>query len=88
MKKHLLTVILLSLAVVAFVLRFFVVDKWENCCDIIAFALSSIAALVEIILTERNGKITETEINKLKEGQLSVYVKDETLVIEKGVKDK
>lgn len=84
MKNHIFTIILLILAGVAFALRFFVSEDWLNYCDVAAFALPTLAAVVEIIVSERNGKETEKQIKKLKEKQLSVRVEDETLIIDQG----
>lgn len=64
MKNHILTIILLLLAVVAFVLRFFLDDKYVLFCDILAFALPTLAAIAEIIIAERSGKKMEQEIKK------------------------
>ena len=82
MKNHIFTIILLILAGVAFALRFFVSEDWLNYCDVAAFALPTLAAVVEIIVSERSGKETEKQIKKLKEKQLSVRVEDETLIID------
>ena len=87
MKNHIFTIILLILAGVAFALRFFVSEDWLNYCDVAAFALPTLAAVVEIIVSERSGKETEKQINKLKEKQLSVRVEDETLIIDKVIAD-
>lgn len=84
MKNHILTIILLILAGVAFALPFFVSEGWQNYCDIAAFALPTLAAVVEIIVSERSGKETEKQIKKLKEKQLSVGFEDETLIIDQG----
>lgn len=84
MKNHIFTIILLILAGVAFALRFFVSEGWLNYCDVEAFALPTLAAVVEIIVSERSGKETEKQIKKLKEKQLSVRVEDETLIIDQG----
>lgn len=84
MKNHIFTIILLILAGVAFALRFFVSEDWLNYCDVAAFALPTLAAVVEIIVSERSGKETEKQIKKLKEKQLSVRVEDETLIIDQG----
>lgn len=81
MKNHIFTIILLILAGMAFALRFFVSEDWLNYCDVAAFALPTLAAVVEIIVSERSGKETEKQIKKLKEKQLSVRVEDETLII-------
>lgn len=84
MKNHIFTIILLILAGVAFALRFFVSEDWLNYCDVAAFALPTLAAVVEIIVSERSGKETEKQIKKLKEKQLSVRVEDETIIIDQG----
>ena len=84
MKNHIFTIILLILAGVAFALRFFVSEDWLNYCDVAAFALPTLAAVVEIIVSERSGKETEKQIKKLKEKQLSVRGEDETLIIDQG----
>jgi len=85
MKKHIATLILLLLALLAFTMRFFARDSFKDYCDILAFFLPTIAAVVEIYLSEKNGKVTEEMIKKLKEKQISVRIKDETLVIEEGI---
>ena len=85
MKRHLLTIILLLLAAIAFVMRFSVVVKWQVCCDLIAFALPTLAALVEIFISEKSGREIESEIKTLKKNQLSVHVEGETLYYDKGV---
>ena len=84
MKNHIFTIILLILAGVVFALRFFVSEDWLNYCDVAAFALPTLAAVVEIIVSERSGKETEKQIKKLKEKQLSVRVEDDTLIIDQG----
>lgn len=76
MKNHIFTIILLILAGVAFALRFFVSEDWLNYCGVAAFALPTLAAVVEIIVSERSGKETDKQIKKLKEKQLSVRVED------------
>jgi hypothetical protein len=75
----------LVVAVVAFGMRFFAEEKWQDCCDIAAFALPTVAALVEIFISERSGKATDEKIQKLKDKQLSVHVEGETLYIDEGV---
>ena len=84
MKNHIFTIIILILAGVAFALRFFVSEDWLNYCDVAAFALPTLAAVVEIIVSERSGKETEKQIKKLKEKQLSVRVEDERVIIDQG----
>lgn len=84
MKNHIITIIILILAGVAFALRFFVSKDWLNYCDVAAFALPTLAAVVEIIVSERSGKETEKQIKKLKEKQLSVRVEDEIVIIDQG----
>lgn len=84
MKKHIITFILLLIAAIAFILRFFLEETLQNYCDIAAFALPTMAALVEVILAEKSGKETEKEIKKLKDNQLSVKVEDGALKFRKG----
>ena len=86
MKNHIATIILLLFAAVAFAFRFFVKTGLLLYCDIAAFALPTVAAIVEIVVTERNGKETEKQIKKLKDNQLSVRVEGETLCFEQGEK--
>ena len=64
MKHHLITVLLLLVAALAFVLRYYVNEKVQAWCDILAFALPTLAAVVEIILSERSGKKIEEELKK------------------------
>jgi len=85
MRKHIGTFFLLVVAVVSFGMRFFVEDEWQNCCDIVAFVLSTMAALVEIVISERIGKTTDEKIQKLKDKQLSMKIKGETLFIDEGM---
>ena len=84
MKNHIITIILLLLAVISFTMRFFMVDTMQNYCDIAAFLLSTIAALTEIYLSEKNGRKTEEEIKRLKDDQLSVRFEGTTLYFETG----
>lgn len=84
MKNHIVTIILLLLAAVAFTLRFFVNTGTQLYCDIAAFALPTFAAMVEIVVAELSGKETEKQLNKLKDNQLSVFVEGKTLFVEKG----
>ena len=85
MRNHIITILLLLIAVLAFALRFFVVETWQNYCDIAAFVLPTIAAMVEIVVSEKNGRATEEKIKKLKDNQLSTRVEGETLFLETGV---
>jgi membrane protein YdbS with pleckstrin-like domain len=84
MKNHITTIILLLLAAVAFALRFFVKAGLQLYCDIAAFALPTVAAIVEIVVTERSSKETEKQIKNLKDNQLTVHVEGETLCFEQG----
>lgn len=84
MKNHLFTIILLVVAAVAFALRFFVSDDCQIYCDIAAFALPTIAAIVEIVVSERSGKETEKQIKKLKDNQLSVSFEEGIMKFHKG----
>lgn len=62
MKSHSITIFLLLLAVVAFVMRFLVASRFIIICDILAFALPTFAAIIEIFISERGGKIIEHEL--------------------------
>ena len=53
MKKHLCTIILLLIAIVAFLFGFKVSSIFKTVCDLMAFALPTIAAVVEIMLPKR-----------------------------------
>ncbi len=88
MKRHKWTIILLLLAVVSFVLQFLTPKTFHIYCDFVAFLLPTIAALVEMALSERSEKATESEIKRLKDNQLSVRVEDNTLVFDKGIEIK
>ncbi|SDG63369.1 hypothetical protein SAMN04487901_106138 [Prevotella communis] len=79
MSRHIVTIILLLAAAVAFVLRFLVADKWQDSCDIAAFALPTVAALVEIFLAEKNSKETEKQIAELKEKAENAVYAGETI---------
>lgn len=50
-KKHQVSIILLFLAVISFVMKFIVAEKYEIYCDIAAFALPMVATLIEIALS-------------------------------------
>ena len=84
MKNHIATIILLLLALVAFSLNFCLTGNMQICCEIAAFVLPTIAALVEIMVSEKKGKATEEKIKKLKDNQLSARFEGETLVFETG----
>ena len=62
MKSHIVTIILLLLAVLAFVMRFVVANQYIGCCDILAFAFPTIAAIMEIFISERGSKIIEHKL--------------------------
>jgi len=64
MKNHILTIVLLLIAGAAFTLRFFTEGTTQSACDIFAFALPTVAAIVEIVVSERNGKKIKAEIKK------------------------
>lgn len=64
MKNLLITILLLLFATVAFVLRYFVTEQMQAWCDVLAFALPTLAAVVEIILSERSGRKMEEELRK------------------------
>lgn len=79
MKNHLVTIILLVIAAIMFALRFFVSDDCQTYCDVAAFALPTIAAIVEIVLAEKSGNQTKKQIKELQDNQLNPHVEDETL---------
>lgn len=85
MRCHFIPILFLLLAAMAFALRFFVAYNYQNYCDIVAFALPMLAALMEIYLSEKSNKEAEMRIKELEENQLSIHVEGETLVIDKGV---
>lgn len=85
MRRHLLTIILLLFATIAFVLRFCVVVKWQFYFDIATFALPTFASIVEIYVSEKNGKKNAAEIRKMKKNQLSLRVEGHKAVFGKGV---
>lgn len=64
MKNHFFTFVLLLLATAAFILRFFVRANYESLCDIAAFVLPTLAAVAEIIVSERSGEKMHDEIKK------------------------
>lgn len=64
MKNHIATFILLLLAAVAFALRFYVEEDLQIYCDIVAFALPTITAIVEMVLSEQSSKKLKEEIEK------------------------
>lgn len=64
MRNHIGTIILLLLAVVAFSLRYIAGESNKEICDILAFALPTLAAIAEIFIAERSGKKMEDEIKK------------------------
>ena len=64
MKNHITTIILLVVAAVAFVLRFYVQEHVQVYCDVVAFAFPTLAAIVEIYVSERSGKRIDEEIKK------------------------
>ena len=56
MNNHLLTIVLLVIAAIAFTFRFFAKETIQSYCDFLAFALPTLAAIVEIIVAERGNK--------------------------------
>lgn len=62
MKSHIVTIILLLLAVLAFVMRFIVASQFIVCCDILAFSFPTIAAIIEIFISDRGDKIIEHKL--------------------------
>ena len=84
--NHILTIIFLLFAIVAFILQFYVVMS-RVYCEIAAFALPMLAALMEIHLSEKSNREAEKRIEELEENQLSVHVEGETLFLDKGKGD-
>ena len=64
MKNHLLTIMLLLVAGTSFTLRFFTENTEQNICDILAFALPTLVAIVEIIIAEKGNKKFADELKK------------------------
>ena len=64
MKNHIITILLLVLAASFFVLRFFVKENFQVYCDVFAFAFPTLAAIVEIFVSERSSKRVDEEIKK------------------------
>lgn len=64
MIKQIIPIILLSLATVAFILRFIVCDAWVTLCDITAFVMSTASAIVSIVLSIYGEKRIEKEFEK------------------------
>lgn len=85
MKNHIITIILLVVAVIAFVMHFLVKENVRVYFDVATFVFPTFAALVEIVVSEKKGKVTEAKIKKLKDNQLSARVDGETLYLETGV---
>ena len=77
MRKHVVTIFLLLVAAVAFVSRSLVADKWQDYCDIAAFALPTLAAFVEMFLAEKASKETEKQIAELREKARNAVYADE-----------
>lgn len=64
MKNHIWTIILLLIAGVSFTIRYFTDKTTQNICDILAFALPTLAAIVEIIVAEKGNKKFADELKK------------------------
>ena len=64
MRNHILTIALLVIAAIAFTFRFFAEETIQSYCDILAFALPTLAAIVEIIVAERGNKRFAEELRK------------------------
>jgi len=64
MKNHILTIILLLMAGVSFAIRYFTDNTAQNVCNILAFALPTLAAIVEIIIAEKGNKMFADELKK------------------------
>ena len=65
MKNHLVTIILLVLAVIAFGLKFFANDSFAIVFDITAFVMAVIAAIAEMVLSERGMAKIKNEIDNI-----------------------
>lgn len=64
MKKHVLSIILVSISTLAFVLSFIVCDEWRKVCNIIVFVATTTATTIEIILAEKSSRQYEEELKK------------------------
>lgn len=64
MKHHIPTIILLLLAIMAFVLHYFMEGTWLGICNIAAFALPTIATVMEIILSVGNHRKMDEELKR------------------------
>lgn len=64
MKNHILTIALLVIAAIAFTFRFFAQDTIQSVCDILAFALPTLVAIVEIFVEENGNKKFSDELKK------------------------
>ena len=64
MKKHIVPITLLLIALIAFCFGFLLSGAGKIVCDIVVFIFSSGAAVAEMILSERNTKKFEDELKK------------------------
>ena len=75
---------LLLLATTAFTLSFFAGGKWLKYFKIAAFALPTIATILEFFLFEKSEKENARKMKDLNDKLLSVHVNGETFVFEQG----
>lgn len=64
MKTHIPTFLLLTFAAISFVVGFFVKKEQKQYCDIVAFSLPTIAAVVEVCLAKRSNKTLRNQLSK------------------------
>ena len=64
MKNHILTIILLFIAACAFTLRYYSEGAIQSICDVLAFALPTLAAIAEMYVAERESKKMAEELKK------------------------
>lgn len=83
MRKHIVPIILLTLAVTSFIMSYFAGDGHKDCYEILAFIFSTVAALLEIVIAVRSDRKTEEKILDLEDNQIDIHVEDETLFIGK-----
>ena len=64
MKKHILSIILVAIAAIAFVLGFIVCDELKVACNILVFVASTTATTIEIVLADKSSRQYEKELKK------------------------
>lgn len=64
MKNHLISILLLFLAAVAFVMRFILSENCHVYCDIIAYILPTLVAIMEMVIAERDSSKVDEELKK------------------------